>query len=282
MVATSFLVPRKLSVISTVSFCSPPHVNRQSNRDHSAVRIALVQDDLYLIHGAKAVAELFRTPSLSVTLAYSIALKYCFGIAQKAVNVYLADDSGSQSKPIDGSNTKPRNRVYYRTHESLLQGLLGTGLAPVSDRFDGLLTRSMRSLDLGEEWTTFPDLSEFFEDNIGAAVIEAIFGPALLSQNPGFVRDLWSFDKVVMKLAKRVPISCMPAVYKSRTGLLQSIKNWHALAGAHSAATKMAHEEDADPFWGSKTIRDRFKMLLDVENQDFDSVASTDLGFIWA
>lgn len=282
MASTSFLVPRKLSASFTISSRSPPYASRHCNCDRSAVRIALVKDDLYLIHGAKAIAELFRTPSLSVTLAYSIALKYCFGIAQKAVNVYLADNSGSQSKPIDGSNTKPQNRVYYRTHEGLLQGLLGTGLAPVSDRFDGLLTQSMLSLSISEEWMTFPDLSEFFEDYIGAAVIEAIFGPALLSQNPGFVRDLWSFDKVVMRLARRLPRFCIPAAYKSRTALLQSIGKWHAFASMHSAEAKMTHEEDADPLWGSKMIRDRFKMLLDVENQDFDSVASTDLGLIWA
>ena len=241
-----------------------------------------MKDDLYLVHGAKGIAELFRTPSLSVTLAYSIALKYCFGIAQKAVNVYLADSSGSQLRPIEGSDVKPQNRVYYRTHENLLRGLLGTGLAPVTDRFENLLTRSLRSLIITEEWTTFPDLREFFEDNLGAVVLESIFGPALLSQNPGFVRDLWSFDRVVMSLAKRLPVFCIPAAYRSQTKLLQSIKKWHAFARTHSNGVETSRDEDSDPLWGSKMIRDRFKMLLDVENQDYDSVASTDLGFIWA
>lgn len=149
----SVFVPGKLSARSTISFRSSPHVTRQRNRDHSALRIVLVRDDL------------FRTPSLSVTLAYVIALRYCFGFARKAVDIYFADDSGSQSKPIDVSNTKPPNRVYRRTHERLLHGLLGTGLVAVSDRFDSLLIQSTRSLDLGEEWTTFPDLSVFFEDS---------------------------------------------------------------------------------------------------------------------
>lgn len=269
--------PRKLSASSPFLSCSFPHVPRRSSRDHSAVRIALVKDDLYLVHGAKGIAELFRTPSLSVPLAYSIALIYCFGIAQKAVNVYLADSPGSQLKTIEGSDVKPQNRVYYRTHESLLQRLLGPGLAPVSDLFESLLTHSLRSLSITEEWMTFPDLREILEDNLGAVVLESIFGPVLLSQNPGFVRDLWSFDRVVMSLAKRLPVFCIPA---SQTQLLQSIKKWHALARTHSNEVEITQDEDSDPLWGCKMIRDRFRMLLDVENQDYDSVASTNLGLI--
>lgn len=248
----------------------------------SAVRIALIKDDLYLVHGAKNVAEVFKTSSLSVTLAYGIALRYCFGMARKATSVYFADTTGPQQKPIQGTTAKPQNRVYYRTHENLLRGLLGTGLAPVSDRFESALTESLSSLHITEEGVIFPDFLEFFEDFLGTAIIKSIFGSALLSQSPDFVSNMWKFDKLVMNLAKQLPRVCIPESYRLRTKLLQSIKRWHAFARTHSVEKKELLNEDADVLWGSETIKDRYKMLLDFENQDYDSVASTDLGFIWA
>lgn len=173
----------------------------------------MLKDDVYLVHGAKYITEVFRTSTLNVTFAYGIALKHCFGMAQKAANVYFADTSGSQCKPIEGSSANPQGRVSYQTHENLLHGLLGAGLAPISDRFERALTESINSLNINEEWVHYPDLLEFFEDFLGAAIIKAIFGPALLSQNPGFIRDLWAFDKVVMGLGKRLPAFCIPEAY---------------------------------------------------------------------
>lgn len=170
----------------------------------------------------------------------------------------------------------------YHTHESLSQGLLGTGLAPASQRFEQNLTESLDSLDISDEWVDYPDLLRFMEDNIGAAIVKAIFGPVLLSQNPTFILDLWNFDDVVVSLAKRLPEFCIPRAYRVRGRLLRSIKQWHEHARASSAGVEAAPDEDADPFWGSRMVRERNRMLLNVEHQDYNSVASTDLGFIWA
>ena len=214
--------------------------------------------------------------------AYGIALRHCFGMGRKATNAYFADTSGSCHKPILGSNVKPKDRVAYQTHESLFHILLGDGLAPLTDRFESCLSNYLHSLEITKDWVIYPDLLEFFEDNLGSAILEAIFGAALQSQNPGFVRDLWAFDKVVMSLAKRLPWFCIPKAYGLRNRLLQSVKNWHAYARSKSTEGSGDEENDTDLFWGSKRIRDRNRMLLDVVDQDYDSVASTDLGFIWA
>lgn len=238
------------------------------------MRIALLNGDIYLVKGAKNVAEIFRAPALSVTLAYGIALRYCFGMASRAASVYISDTSGSHEKIIARSDVLPHNRVSYRTHENLLQGLLGVALTPASDRFENTLTESLYSLGIGNEWVEFPDLLEFFEDHIGTAIIEAVFGSALLAQNPGFIRDLWAYDKVVMSLAKRLPFFWIPEAYRLREKLLLSVKRWHAgLIGC---------ENEGNDVQTPKFIRDRVKMLLSIDNQDFDAVASTDLGFIWA
>ena len=255
----------------------------RSSRNRSITRVALLADDIYIVHGAKSIAEVLRTSSLSVTKAYGIALKHCFGMAQKAVNSYHADTSGCQHKPIKGSYVQPQDRISYLTHENLLKGLLGTGLAPTSERFEKALTESLSSLSIGDEWVEFPNLVELFENHVGGSVIKAIFGSALLSQDPNFVRDLWAYDKVVMNLARRVPKFWSPEPYRLRDKLLLCIKKWHALARAHSDRQEsQVQREEAEPFWGSEMIKDRHKMLLGVKDQDYDSLASTDLGFIWA
>lgn len=257
-------------------------VNRRSKSEQVVVRIALLKDDIYLVQGSTNIAEILRKPSLTVTLAYGIALKYCFGMAQKAVDVYIADTSGSQQKPIAGSNVPSQNRVSYLTHENLLKGLLGTGLAPATDRFESALTESLNLETIGQNWEYYPDFLEFHEDHVGAAVIRALFGPTLLSQNLDFVRDLWAYDKVVMSLAKRLPAFWIPNAYRLRDKLLSSIRKWHDFAKENFVNMNGSQHLDDDPLWGSEMIKHRHKMLLGIGNQDSDSVASTDLGFIWA
>ncbi|KAI4139850.1 MAG: hypothetical protein LQ341_004060 [Variospora aurantia] len=208
----------------------------------------MLNDDLYVVHGAKNVAEIFRNTSVSVAPAYHIVLKHCFGMSRKAVQTYFADTSGSRSRPIWGSKVQPRNRVMYRSHENLIQGLLRSGLAPATDRFEHYWIDHLCSMDISSHWVEYLDLLGFFEANLGKMVIQTILGPALLSQSPGFVRDIWAFDQVVMSLAKRLPWICIPQAYIVRRRLFQ----------------------------------ERYEILLDVENQDQDSVASADLGFIWA
>ena len=255
---------------------------RSFNHDRSVIRVALLKGDLYLVQGPKNIAEVLRTPSLSVTNAYSHVLKYCFGMSAKAAGMYTADTSGSQRKPIAGSNVHPRNRVSYLTHENLRKGLLGPGLAPTTDRFEKAWAGSLGSLNISQKWVNFPDILEFFEDQVGGAVITAIFGFTLLSENPGFLRDLWAYDKVVMSLAKRLPVYWMPQAYRLRKKLLLAIKKWHALARMNSDKAKNTPDEEAASLWGSEMIQDRYKMLLSIENQDNNSVASTDLGLLWA
>ncbi|KAL8644236.1 MAG: hypothetical protein Q9226_007865 [Calogaya cf. arnoldii] len=248
----------------------------------AVVRISFFRRDIYLISGAKNVAEFFRQTSLSTAPAYGIALQNCFGMAKKPASVYFADTSGSRSKPIQGSNVQPKNRVMYRTHESLSQGLLGTGLAPASDRFEQRLAESLKSLCVSDEWVTYPDFLSFMEGKLGTAIVGAVFGSVLLSQNPDFIRDLWVFDDAAMGLAKRLPALCMPNAYRARRRLLHSIKEWHAYATKSSSREDTAPDGDIDSLWGSRLMRERNRMLLDVEDQDRDSVASTDLGLIWA
>lgn len=173
-------------------------------------------------------------------MPYGIALKYCFGMALRATTIYILDTSGSHEKAIAKSDVLPYNRVSYRTHQNLLQELLGVALTPVSDCLENTLTESLYSLNISEKWVEFPDLLEFFEDHIGTAIVEAVFGSALLFHNPGFIRDLWVYDKVVMNLAKRLPFFWIPNVYRLREKLLHSMKRYHTGLIGHENEGKEA------------------------------------------
>lgn len=256
--------------------------HRRVGRNDPVLRIPLLTDDLYLVHGAKNIAEAFRAKSLSVTWSMGFVLRHCFGMSGHAASIYFKDTSGPGKKPNLGSKTKPSDRIYYKTHETLLDGLLRQGLAPMTDRLEVEMRVSISSLQISDDWTNFPDLLKFYQLFLGTAVIKTVFGSTILSLNPDFVQDLWDFDEVVMSLAKRLPILFAPKAYWRRRKLLHSIKRWHTYARTHSAGYESVGDQDGDPYWGCKMIRDRYEALCDSENQDHDSVAATDLAFIWS
>lgn len=203
---------------------------------------------------------------------------------QEAVNAYISDNSGSRARPIPGTNLRENQRVSYHTHENLVEGLLGAGLGPATQRIEDELFSSLDSVSRSRDWIYGEDLTEFIEDHLGSAMLKALFGPLLLADSPSFNRDLWNYDKRIMSLAKRLPVFCIPEAYRLRNKLLDSIMQWHRLATQLSAVLgKSDHENgDADLFWGSAMMRKRHEMLLRIKDQDLKSVASTDLAFIWA
>ena len=255
---------------------------RRVGLDDPVLRIPLLTTDLYLVYGAKNTAEAFRAKSLSVTWSMGFVLTHCFSMSRQAAGIYYKDTSGPPEKPNPGSKTNTPNRIYYKTHEALSEGLLGQGLPPMTDRLEVEMRNSITSLQISDDWTNFPDLMEFYQIFLGTPVVKTVFGSTLLSENPDFVQDLWDFDRVVMSLAKRLPILFTPRAYWLRRKSLRHIKKWHNYARTHSAGYESVGDQDRDPYWGCKMMKDRYATLCDTKNQDHDSVASTDLAFIWS
>lgn len=271
-------MPRK----SYLHRCSFAYKFSHIYRHTPIIRIPLLTDDLYLVHGAKHVAETLRAPALSVTRPMGIVLKHGFGMSQRAANTYLNDDAGSQKFPLPGSTTKPQDRVAYLIHELHVEGLLGNGLPPMLNRLESETSAWASLLQITDEWVQLPSLLGFFERDIATVIIRSIFGEALLAENPDFLTGLWEFDRLIMSLVQRVPIICAPRAYWLRYKLIQQIKKWHTHARTLSAHRQEEEGQDDDPDWGCKMIRDRYKTLSGAKNQDAESVASTDLAFIWA
>jgi hypothetical protein len=151
--------------------------------------VELITETVHIVHGPKHVLEVFQNPNLCVTRAYGYALHHCFGMKKSSAAAYHADTSGSRARPIAGSRLRHTGRIEYNTHETLTEGHLGTGLKPATVCFEATLSESLQLCDIGQEWSHYDDLAKFFEDFLGRAVLQALFGPLLLETNKNFARD---------------------------------------------------------------------------------------------
>lgn len=140
----------------------------------------------------------------------------------------------------------------------------------------------MENVPIDESWTEFDDLGDFIKHICGASVIEAVFGPTLLSLSPMFVKDLWKLDADLPLFSKGLPSFLAPGAYKNRQGLIDQIKLWYKYARENFDESRIDEDGDGDPIWGSKMIRDRQKDIFRVLNQDDESLATLDLGLAWA
>ncbi|KAF2846617.1 cytochrome P450 [Plenodomus tracheiphilus IPT5] len=244
-----------------------------------ALRIRLINEDIYIVHGPKNVTAVSQNTNLSVTKAYGYALRHCFGMKKAAAALYHRDTSGSRTKPIAGSNVSASSRIGIHTHANIAEGLLVTGLEPMTQRFEAALAAALHDHKIDTEWKQYSDLATFFEDVLGRAVLDAVFGPALLETNKSFVRDLFEYDKVVMDLARRVPWFIKPLPYRLRSGIVKMVKKWHTAVTSTSPSDQSNNSHSG---WGSSMLKSRYEMLMRSDTQDADSVASTDFAFIWA
>ncbi|KAI9876361.1 MAG: hypothetical protein M1830_006662 [Pleopsidium flavum] len=254
------------------------HFGRQN-----PVNVKLLTSNLYLLQGADNITTLWKHSSVSTATAiHSFCLTHFFGMPKKAVDIYTLDDSGSFHQPYPDSKVKPNNRVDYHTNQSLLRFLGGPGLAPFFERFVTGLSKRLYSLNIEDEWTELPDFLEFFQLEMTPVVIEAVCGPVIMCHNPDFARDFWKYNLWVSALSKGLPRFMIPEAYRIRDKILIDIKQWHAYARTHFDKSKIGPDGDADPYWGSEFIRARQDMFLSMDDFDYDALASSDFGAIWA
>ncbi|MCJ1358087.1 MAG: hypothetical protein MMC33_008085 [Icmadophila ericetorum] len=123
-------------------------------------------------------------------------------MSAQSIEMYISDNSGPFHKPHPDSNVEPHKRIEFLTHENLLKGLSGPGLTPT---FTALLRDALSNLDIDQELAHISSLMQFFKDHITPPISKALFGLTLLSVNPTLIEDLWTYDRVMPDLAKRLP-----------------------------------------------------------------------------
>lgn len=249
----------------------------------TSARLSVLGKNIYFFQEREVIARLWKSSDLSSPIiSYIFALKYFCGMSKKALLVYETDDSGPFPKPYPGSTVQPRNRVDYLIHQNMQRGLAGPGLLPTTKRFADVVTRRIHEVPVSNEWIEMPDFSRFIYDIVGVSIMEAVCGPSLLELNPAFANDFWNYDKNVPWLARALPHFIIPNAYRTQKRLLYQLKNWYAYARSHFSTSSIDEDGNGDPFWGSEMMRSRQEFLLQVDGQDDDSLASSDLGLIWA
>jgi hypothetical protein len=249
----------------------------------TSTRLSVLGKTVYFFQERDVVASLWKSSDLSSPIiSYIFALKYFCGMSKKSLLAYEADDSGPFPKPYPESKVQPHNRVDYLIHQNMQRGLAGPGLLPTTKRFSSLVTKRIEDIPATKEWTEMPDFSRFVYNIVGVSIIEAVCGPSLLDLNPGFVDDFWVYDKKVPWLARAFPRFMIPNAYRTQNRLLNQLKRWYAYARENFDDTFVDEDGNGDCFWGSEMMRSRQRFLLQVDGQDDDSLASSDLGLIWA
>ncbi|KAI0470241.1 cytochrome P450 [Xylaria cf. heliscus] len=274
-----------LECIACILWDSPGFLRRVTSYcgERVSSRICLIPGlDVHIFQDSETIREIWRNSAkMSTQQVHVYAIKYMFGMPEEIVQLYRADTSGPLPEPRPGSNVLPEHRVHRILNEGTSAGLTGKGLEPLLQRVRKTLIARIRERGPpNHEWMEISDFRKFIHNTLGYSLVEAIFGPSLLSINPEFMDDLYKFNGAIPWLSKGLPYFLIPGAYKIRRKLHQNFRQWYHYARTHFTESSIYEDGDGDPFWGSAWMRQRQKARQGI--RDEDASASIDLGVAWA
>ncbi|AEO66369.1 uncharacterized protein THITE_2128443 [Thermothielavioides terrestris NRRL 8126] len=105
---------------------------------HQSLRRALdiIHHGVYSLQGRSTAKKMRKQSTLSSPVSiYIYTLKYFFGVPDKVLAIYRADNPGPFSKPYPGNIIPSVSRIDYIAHHGFLQAFSGPNLRPASLRF---------------------------------------------------------------------------------------------------------------------------------------------------
>lgn len=135
-------------------------------------------------------------------------------------------------------------------------------------------------LEVGQDWVNMDDFFDLITSLVTPATVKALCGPYLLEHNPNFCKDFWNYINGLGPITKGMPRLLFPRPYAIRDGLVRDLENWHSYAREHYDPSKVDVENDIDPFWGCKMMRERQEIFHRMDDFDNSAVAAGDLGAI--
>ncbi|KJZ70682.1 hypothetical protein HIM_09927 [Hirsutella minnesotensis 3608] len=245
--------------------------------------------DVFFFRDRGTIKQLFRNTDVGSPIPiYTFAIKHFFGMPERAVRVYRADDSGSGPKPHPESNVASDARPFHITHKGLLRGLTGPGLGPTTRRCVQALAKNLQSYDGGrlprqpsKEWIQVADLLHFLQHTLGSAMIEGHFGPTLLRLSPEYMDDLWELDAGMPWFSRQIPRLFVPGPHRARDRMIKCLTTWYDYARQNFDESHIDEHNNDDPIWGSGLNRERQQALRQVKEHDDRVIASLDVGHSW-
>ncbi|KAF2866130.1 cytochrome P450 [Massariosphaeria phaeospora] len=250
------------------------------------VRVRLLFGTVYVVRGKNNISSLWKeSVNSNYTELLGFMLDRMFDMPAKALTLWK-DDSGFLHKPHAQSSTAPHNRVDHITHELAHDFLLSPRSKEIPERYSTLLQKQLTELDIGTQWLEMDDLMEFFQQQMTAANMEAMYGPTLRAHMPTLCDDFWLFNRHIGPFCKQFPKWTIPwtipAACKARSNILQAIKHWqsHMRDRADSHATSDLGSPDC-AYWGPEQVRKWQDKLRAMDGFDDDAIASLYFGIIW-
>ena len=237
---------------------------------------------MYFLHGAHNIASIWKYGS-SITTPKTQAsfLINIFGMDKRTVNMIEKDNSGILPLPHADSIVEPRNRIDYHTRVGFNKNLNGDRLKNMFKRWASIFEKQLEGLPINTEWTEGEHIMDFWIPVVSRSVNETIAGPLLECINPDFTRNFLEYLPYAHTLMKGFPKWCIPRAASLRTNLIQTVRQWHAIARSCFNAVNIDVNDGADPWWGSAWIRERHKFFKEVDGFGTDAVASLDFGLLW-
>jgi hypothetical protein len=237
---------------------------------------------LYLFQDRETIGHFMKHQDLCSPMSlYTFALSHFFGMPQKALRIYLDDNSGPHRRPFPG--TDANFRIDYILHHNFVRAWSGPGLIHTTQRFRRALQARIDVVSgvPSDSWLQAPDFFQFFLQTVSASITEAVFGSSLLRINPHFLNDLWAYDSALPWMARGVPSLIMPGPYQIRDRLCAQIKRWQAHARHHFRECDI-EVDGADPFWGSEIVRYLQELFTKANTHDEEALSAHHLGMIFA
>jgi hypothetical protein len=274
-----------LQLVTRPAEYSEGFANEQRRRKYGKIplRLAVAGMKMYFIPHGDMIQAMSKNSRQLHKKRIGVLLKRHFGMSQKDLECWLADDSGYYPKPAEGyEDMDPHARVWYIVHRDLQTLLTGEPLNAVVTKFVQVLRRRLTSHELvTDRWTEIPDLITFLNDEMLATATEVLCGAGIFEVSPNIIKNFYGFEDALPKIARGLPRFIARSAYEARDRLMEDVRRWHTWAAAQfDWEDEAAVEADWEPIYGSKLMRARARMM-DNTNMSADGKAAFDLGFIW-
>ncbi|KAK7432021.1 hypothetical protein QQZ08_001311 [Neonectria magnoliae] len=250
------------------------------------LRMSVGGEPMYFIPHGAPILDLFKASRHLTTKSLAVmTVRDAFGCPPCDLNVFVADDSGTDAKPLPGwEHIDPAQRFHFTQHRDLHALLTGSSLRAMTEKFVEVYSeRIERDTRFKEgEWTEVDDLYGVLKDSLIRAALQALCGEKFLELSPTFPDDFWTFDYHLPNLFKRLPKWLVPKSYRARDIALEGVLRYHEYGRQQMDFSDQAVlKQDWTPKFGARLMSARQNMFSTTGFSP-RGAAALDLGMLWA
>ena len=234
------------------------------------VRVNLATFPTCIVSGPESVAAFLKDPTR--------------GLTQTSRSLKIMENAfGCPPEFVDEFRPHADSAIENELHHALQSMLSGPNLEIMYKQFQDVMVSQVLEGEgrMGDDWTVLPDLCSFVEKNVFEAATRALYGPYVVELSPTITADFREFNRYVRSLFMGVPHWLNPAARRARDQMVQNIKRWQRHAQAHCSIDDIPDDVEWEPYYGSRTTRNRQKFLTKRGIMDESARAAENLAFLF-